>query len=88
MVNAWMQTVKKVKASMPKGTLLKDILIKAKKVYAEQKKKGVSAVGKVVSKVKKSARKSRRRRKGKKTQKKSKSRKGRKGRKGRKSRRK
>lgn len=78
-----MQTVKKVKASMPKGTLLKDILIKAKKVYAEQKKKGVVSVGKAVKSVKKSLKKRHRR---KKTQKKSKGKKGKKGKKGRKSR--
>ena len=53
MVNAWMQTVQKVKNSMPKGTALKDILIAAKKVY---KKPQALAVG-AVSTVKKAARK-------------------------------
>ena len=33
MVNAWMQTVKKVRDEMPKGTSLKEILVAAKKVY-------------------------------------------------------
>ena len=37
MVNAWMQTVQRVKNSMPKGTALKDILIAAKKVYKKPK---------------------------------------------------
>ena len=33
MVNAWIKTVKEVQATVPKGTLLNDILEKAKVIY-------------------------------------------------------
>ena len=49
MVNAWMQTVKKVRDEMPKGTSLKEILVAAKKVY----KKPAGLVKKAVSRKKK-----------------------------------
>ena len=39
MVNAWLNTVKEVQAKVPKGTLLKDILHKAKIIYEKKNKK-------------------------------------------------
>ena len=57
MVNAWMQTVKDVKASMPKGTLLKDILKKAKLVYRKSKKGTKVSTPAKTRKVKKGKRK-------------------------------
>lgn len=39
MVNAWIKTVKEVQASVPKKTLLKDILEKAKQIYVKKNKK-------------------------------------------------
>jgi hypothetical protein len=48
MVNAWMQTVKRVRDQMPKGTPLKAILKAAKKVY----KKPAGLVKKVAKSVK------------------------------------
>ena len=39
MVNAWLNTVKEVQAKVPKGTLLKDILHKAKIIYEKKIKK-------------------------------------------------
>ena len=39
MVNAWLNTVKEVQAKVPKGTLLKDILNKAKIIYEKKNKK-------------------------------------------------
>ena len=67
MVNAWMQTVKRVRDEMPKGTSLKEILIAAKKVY----KKPTGLVKKAVKTFKKavSRKKRRKKRKGKKTKK-------------------
>ena len=69
MVNAWMQTVQKVKNSMPKGTSLKDILIAAKKVYKKPKAlaEGVANTAKKV--VKKAAKKAKKTLKGKKRRK-------------------
>lgn len=73
MVNAWMQTVKRVRDQMPKGTPLKAILVAAKKVY----KKPAGLVKKVAKSLKRTVTgKRRRRRKG--TKKKSKAKKGKK----------
>jgi len=38
MVNTWLKTVKKVNARLPKGTLLINVLKKAKEVYSKTKK--------------------------------------------------
>ncbi len=57
MVNAWMQTVQRVKNSMPKGTALKDILIAAKKVYKKPKALAVGVASTAKKVVKKAARK-------------------------------
>lgn len=67
MVNAWMQTVKRVRDEMPKGTSLKEILIAAKKVY----KKPTGLVKKAVKTFKKAVtrKKRRKKRKGKKPKK-------------------
>lgn len=81
MVNAWMQTVKKVRDEMPKGTSLKEILVAAKKVYKKPAglvKKAVKNVKKAVTRKKR--RKKRKMKKPKKTKKKSR-RKGKKGKK-------
>lgn len=53
MVNAWIQTVKEVQATVPKGTLLKNILEKAKVIYEKKNK--------IKKKKSKSRRKSRKR---------------------------
>ena len=39
MVNTWLKTVKKVNATLPKGTLLKDVLKKAKSIQKQKKQK-------------------------------------------------
>ena len=59
MANAWMQTVKRVRDQMPKGTPLKAILVAAKKVY----KKPAGLVKKVAKSLKKTVTGKRRRRK-------------------------
>ena len=58
MVNAWMQTVKRVRDQMPKGTPLKAILVAAKKVY----KKPAGLVKKVAKSLKRTVTGKRRRR--------------------------
>ena len=65
MVNQWMETVKKVRATMP-NALLKDVLKKAKVEYAKMKKTGEVVVSDDKKAKKKTAKKSRGRKKGKK----------------------
>ena len=49
MVNAWLDHVKKVRSTMPEGTLLKKVLQEAKKTW----KKGTGAVRSVAKSAKK-----------------------------------
>ena len=69
MVNQWMETVKKVRATMP-NALLKDVLKKAKVEYAKMKKTGEVVVSDDKKAKKKTAKKSRGNKKGKKAKKK------------------
>ena len=53
MANAWLNHVKKVRSSMPEGTLLKNVLQEAKKTW----KKGTGAVASAAKSAKKSLKK-------------------------------